>query len=42
MAVLQTHAQTEPLANHLQNGKYNARYMSPEIQNELSQEADYF
>ncbi|XP_060598675.1 zinc finger MYM-type protein 1-like [Ruditapes philippinarum] len=36
MAVLQSHAQTGPLlANHLQNGKDNARYTSPEIQNEL-------
>ncbi|XP_060592618.1 uncharacterized protein LOC132747301 [Ruditapes philippinarum] len=36
MAVLQSHAQTDPLlANHLQHGKDNARYTSPEIQNEL-------
>ena len=36
IAVLQSHAQTDlMLANHLQNGNDNAKYTSPEIQNEL-------
>ncbi|XP_052814149.1 zinc finger MYM-type protein 1-like [Mya arenaria] len=36
MAVLQSHALNDPiLADHLRNGKENAKYTSPDIQNEI-------